>query len=893
MARQVVIKIEKGSFESGFPISLEFWQDGSIIATESNCPQLPPNPDFPRVYDEWKNIYTELGLDNRGIKIPDGQTTNFSSLERCQNTTQSLESNVRHWLGQPIFGDIRGRIIGRLNDGTLNQSARVIIKTSNPYLRKFSWDYWDLFERPIFLPQAEFALFSQYNRPKETLEKRIHILAIFGSDEGGLELEQDRELIENLKRHGASIKSIPERGNSLTPQELFDTIWLGNWDMIFYAGHSSGKTIHVDHALNLSIDLLKEALRRAAPRVKLAIFNSCDGLGIAKYLADFNIPHLIVMREPVPDLVARRFLKYFLEEFTQGKPLHASVRKARKHLQKLEIPVQNELFYPRASRLPVLIQNPATPELYWPKRPKLPIRQIILFLLIIIGFFGIYKRIPKSEAMADNISIGEEILVKLFEPWDKQRGVDAVAQCHKPWNYFLPIWNSHIRQQWSDCFVTKNIYQEALQNLQQSWRTERRDPETLIYLNNAILEAKGFDYYTIAVVVPILQDKRGQASNAELAEEILRGVAQAQTEVNLSLFNKAKSSDLTLPGANFLDSKSLNGKGLKVIIANDANLETNAEKIAQTLVKRSDILGVIGSWTSDMTMATVDIYNRNQLVLVSPGSTTYALTAQPRKFFFRIIATNHLRAEAMVDVLMNKINHNRATIFYNPASPYSSDYKKHFKQKLSEKGGYVIDSFDISRSNFNAKDAIQTIRKYGKSTIVLIPDGQVTDSFSHALEVIKENGGENWIVGDSSIYSPKTLEIAQPQLLEKLIVTANWHPLSNSKSYFSQTTEQLWGGTVNTRTALSYDAAQVILKGIREQPTRLGIQNKLADETFYVDGVTGKIEFQPGIGDRQKLPLELVKIVPCPNQIFGFTFIPMKFSTPEDAGLNCSSSVDF
>ena len=249
-----------------------------------------------------------------------------------------------------------------------------------------------------------------------------------------------------------------------------------------------------------------------------------------------------------------------------------------------------------------------------------------------------------------------------------------------------------------------------------------------------------------------------------------------------------------------------------------------------------------------------------------------------------------LRAEAMVDVLMNQINQNRATIFYNPASAYSSDYKKRFKRKLSEKGGYVIDSFDISRSNFNAKNAIQKVRKFGKSAIVLIPDGQVTDSFANALEVIKENGGQNWIVGDSSLYSPKTLKIAQPKLLEKLIFTINWHPLSNPKSYFSQTTVQLWGGHVSDRTALSYDAAKVLLEGIRQQPTRQGIQNILAAQSFSIDGVTGTIKFQPGTGDRQKLPLELVKIVPCPNQMFGFTFIPVKFSTPEDAGLNCSIS---
>ncbi|MGD1704801.1 ABC transporter substrate-binding protein [Dapis sp. BLCC M229] len=222
----------------------------------------------------------------------------------------------------------------------------------------------------------------------------------------------------------------------------------------------------------------------------------------------------------------------------------------------------------------------------------------------------------------------------------------------------------------------------------------------------------------------------------------------------------------------------------------------------------------MASWTSEMTMATVDIYNQNQLVSVSPGAATSELTDQPRPFFFRVVTTNHLRAEAMVDVLMNKINQNRATIFYNPASPYSSDYKKRFKEKFLEKGGYIVDSVNISQSNFNAKSAIQKVRNSEKLAIVLIPDGQVSDALVNALEVIKKNSGQNWIVGDSSIYSPKTLKIGQPQILEKLIVTVNWHHLNNPKDNFAKTAKEFWRGPVSDRTALSYDAAQVLIKGI-------------------------------------------------------------------------------
>ena len=897
MATQIFIRIEQGSFESGFPVSLlEIWQDGELIAREYDCFQLPPNQYFPILYDQWRNIHAELGREIRAIKIPEEQITNVSSLNDCYKAAQALESNVNNWFRELPFRAIITEIIRRLREEAPNKSVRVIIDTSNDYLRKISWDSWDLLEEEAFFPQGEFAILSQFNRRKKTWQKPIHILAIFGSDQGRLKLEEDRKLINDLNRHGARITSIPARGNSLTLRELFDAIKLGNWDIIFYAGHSSDKTIEYG-----SIDQLRGALKKAAPKVKLAIFNSCDGLGIAEYLADFDIPNMIVMQEPVSDLVARHFLQYFLKEFIQGKPLHTSVREARRALQRLEVPDRDGLYYPRASKIPVLIQNPTTPELYWPSRGGIPlIRQIIellekgskilartfrnrhfrtglilLFLLTVIVVVGI-SRLPKPqptpqpqatpEPIGDKISKGEDILLEVTSE-KKEEGVKAVRE--------------------------KN-YSFAAKYFQENWN-EKRDPETLIYFNNAILEETGVDYYTIAVAVPALQDETGKVINTELAGEILRGVAQAQTEVNLSL--SEKFSNLTLPTkgpGKLKESKKLNGKGLKVIIVNDANRKEQAKTVANQIVKRSDILGIVGHWTSDMTMATVDIYNQNQLVMVSPGTSTSQLTEKPRPFFFRTTTTTKKRAEKMVDVFMsNPVNQKRVATFSNPYSPYSGDYKEQFEKKFKEKQGDIIDSRDISQPNFDAKGAIKKIRNSGELAIALIPDGQVSSSVDNTMKIIQENNGQNWIVGNWSVYSPKTLNIAQPQLIEKLIVIVPWHSLSNPDSYFSQTTKKLWRGPVSGRTALSYDAAQVLIKGIEEhggKPTRPGIQKTLAGENFRVDGVTGEITFQEGKGDRKIQPLELVKVVPCESQVLKFAFIPDKYSKPEDAELECGNS---
>jgi len=143
---------------------------------------------------------------------------------------------------------------------------------------------------------------------------------------------------------------------------------------LFFAGHSqswggsaaSGEELSREKAINnkasgeiqlnatetLTVPQLKHALSKAIDRgLNTAIFNSCDGLGLAADLADLYIPQVLVMREPVPDKVAHAFLQGFLASFAVGAPFYLAVREAREKLQGLESR------FPCATWLPVIVQN--------------------------------------------------------------------------------------------------------------------------------------------------------------------------------------------------------------------------------------------------------------------------------------------------------------------------------------------------------------------------------------------------------------------------------------------------------------------------------------------------------------------------------------------------------
>ncbi|MEO0647243.1 MAG: CHASE2 domain-containing protein, partial [Cyanobacteria bacterium J06650_10] len=140
------------------------------------------------------------------------------------------------------------------------------------------------------------------------------------------------------------------------------------WDILFFAGHSQSREvcgldgeslykegrgeILLNETESLTMTQLKHALRRAIDRgLNTAIFNSCDGLGLASDLAELHIPQVLVMREPVPDQVAHSFLEGFLAAFARGIPFYVAVREARERLEGLESR------FPCATWLPVIVQN--------------------------------------------------------------------------------------------------------------------------------------------------------------------------------------------------------------------------------------------------------------------------------------------------------------------------------------------------------------------------------------------------------------------------------------------------------------------------------------------------------------------------------------------------------
>lgn len=369
----VIIRFGRGDICQGFDeINIQCWFDHNFLPT-SFLGKLPPQVDLLKTFQQWQNQYDLL---TEHYKIPTrikqkSSITNFAVNEipqmkqKLRELEISLQQQLNNWLNSLEFAGAKNRLLTRLNP---TDKIRLLMTADAPEIHQMPWVLWDFFhaynqaEVAVSLASGERAS----RAPQRLLNpgNKVRILAILGESKD-LNIERDQRLLSSLS--SAEIEYL----YSPNMTDLINCLWDDKgWDILCFSGHSQSKadgsgghfmwSDPEGHAVKISIDDLAKSLTKAIDQgLKLAIFNSCDGLGLARRLAELNLPQSIVMRAPIPDQVAQDFFQHFLTAFSGGKSLYLSVRSAREKLESWQDK------FPCVTSLPVICQNSAEVPLTW------------------------------------------------------------------------------------------------------------------------------------------------------------------------------------------------------------------------------------------------------------------------------------------------------------------------------------------------------------------------------------------------------------------------------------------------------------------------------------------------------------------------------------------------
>ena len=454
---------------------------------------------------------------------------------------------------------------------------------------------------------------------------------------------------------------------------------------------------------------------------------------------------------------------------------------------------------------------------------------IVFILLAALGMFGWSKFqslqhdpnpvtgiasklsfVSSSESsLLRRFSLGERILINANATTAKRNGVSAYRQ---------------------------QDYAKAADYFQQSSVEYPNDPETSIYLNNALVAQQ--KPVKIAVVVPI-------GSNLDVAQEMLRGVAQAQDEFNQQ-----------------------HGK-LQIQIVNDENNPDLARQIAQTLVKDDSVLAVVGSNASNASLAGAKVYQKAGMVMVTPTSTSDKLS-NFGDYIYRAAPTNKEMADTLAEYVVNTAKRKNVAICADSQADDNITFKDAFIPTLLAKGGNYIDTqCDFAAPDFNAENSVTNLISSGAEAVLLAPH---IDKLNRPIELAQANQWKMMLIGSFSLNTTKITKIGQGDL-NGVVLPVPFHEQQDTASDFTTKARQLWKEDVvlTWRTATSYDAVKAIATALATTPTRQAIQRQLKQKTFAISGANGTVKFLAS-GDRN-IETALVTVKANPERGYYFELI--------------------
>ena len=830
MSRVVILKIGDGSFETGFSVTLEIRDNNRLIAPFAEG-KLVPNLDIADALQNYRRAYYHWvkSQPSLGITVPHSMITHAAvgdPRDKLRQATQTLKDSLNEWLNSSYLSSIQNHILFHI--GTESE-VRFFIQTTHFDLQQIPWECWNFLHE--WCPDVEIALTIQRNPPIINLTSPIKVLVILGnidieSKHSSLYLSSLQTVLGNPDKVSMQILSTSSEV-PISTKNIHNELIKNQWDIVVYLGHSQTSSdghdgvFIIDNNTALSPEHnLRNSLEVAVKKgLKLVICNSCDGLGIGRQLANIGVPHIIVMKEPIAVRVALRFLEVFLPNFLGHKSLQESLTIARQELRLHEFEVDAA----SSSLLPRLIENPEEPPLILPLPPEnigdglqedygqsWPVRllrhwkQALLFILSILVTLSVlyWGGVFSDDASKyPEISLGEEILLKTNR-------------------------QDNIIERGRQAFKNKE-YKQAIQLFKKSLDRLPNNPEIRIYYNNARAAYQDRNPLKIATSVPL-------GNNPEIAQEILRGIALLQQELNDEQANN--------PDFNFL----------QVLVANDNNSPEDAKDRAEKFVKDPSIIAVVGHNASAASEAAKDIYVQGKIVALSP--TSFSLKISGNGYIYKMVPDLETFATSLSEYIREQTD---KLIIQNPTNLICYDSRSGDNYNFAQKYRNILlgqqfqkfvkdEDFDCNiepKINLDKQEIYQKIAQYQVNILMVAP---YINDLKRAVSIFKQRPAQQLnlvILGSPSFQSYLTLAEGK-QGVENLVIAVPWYDLKQDNYIHS-----FWQNKINVwRTPMAYDATKVILTALRQlyqqgQKFDRESLNQVLRNDFSIEGMTGTVRF--------------------------------------------------
>lgn len=306
-------------------------------------------------------------------------------------------------------------------------------------------------------------------------------------------------------------------------------------------------------------------------------------------------------------------------------------------------------------------------------------------------------------------------------------------------------------------------------------------------------------------------------------------------------YGEAFRTATELKAAEINEAGGINGQQVQLSFFDDQNDSREAANIAQRLVDDQSITAVIGPFSSTAALAGAPIYQRGELVQLSPTASHPDFTAQG-SYMFRNINTQATEGPIVADLLVNTLQAKRVAIIYIN-NDWGLTTKDNVGSAVENLGGEVV--AEESYMDGQARDFSATLtRLAGLNPDVIFIAGFYAETGAIAQQMI-QLGIDIPLAGPSSLFNEALIDLAG-DAVEGLVVTSNFFPDERAEKIaaFVDAYRESYDSTPNQFAAVAYDSLGMLAQAIKDanSTNRQAVRDTLAQIENY-PGVTGLTSF--------------------------------------------------
>ncbi|MDF2891913.1 MAG: transporter substrate-binding protein [Clostridia bacterium] len=348
-------------------------------------------------------------------------------------------------------------------------------------------------------------------------------------------------------------------------------------------------------------------------------------------------------------------------------------------------------------------------------------------------------------------------------------------------------------------------------------------------------------FMTLLLALSLLTGCAQSTSNvASNVPETIKVGLNYELSGGVATYGQSLTSGVELAVEEINKNGGVLGKQLELVKVDNKSDNAEAANVSSRLATRDKVVAILGAATSGNTKAASPAANENKVPLISASATADDVTVDSngkvREYVFKTCFSDSFQGVTMANFAFNDLNLKNAAVLVDNTSDYSKGLAKNFKETFTKLGGNVL-----TEEAYQAKDtdykAVLTNMKAKNPDVLYVPG--YYEEVGLIVKQARELGLNVTVLGGDGYDSPKLLEIAGAEALNKVYYTNHYSSMDNAPDVvkFKEAFNAKYSKDADAFNALGYDLAYFLADALE----RAGVADsvKLKDALASTNGFKG------------------------------------------------------